>query len=69
MHKHPLTSFGIDVHVFCTQNGLNLTELAKRVGVSYATLSNVSRGHRPGHDIIPRVYAYMKSDLAERRCN
>jgi hypothetical protein len=57
--RKPKTPFGIEVTVFCAETGMKKDELAKQAGVNYATMLDVEVGRSAGHELVPKVHAFM----------
>lgn len=62
MHRQSLrTEFGETVARFSFEKNIPLTVIAAKSGVSYESMRSVMYGRIPGHELIPKVQAFMKS--------
>lgn len=63
--RKPKTEFGVEVKVFTAKTGLSLKDLAEMTGVKYMTLVETTTGKCAGHDVIPKVRAFMENYKSE----
>ena len=58
--KKPKTAFGLRVSLFTTRTGMTCAELAERAQVKQTTLVSAMTGKTPGHEVVPKVLAYIE---------
>jgi hypothetical protein len=55
------TEFGEAVAKFSFEKNIPMTIIAAKSGVSYESMRSVMYGRIPGHELVPKVKAFMKS--------
>ncbi len=60
LRRKPKTDFGIELKVFTAETGMTIREVAEGAGVKYTTLYETTTGRCAGHELIPRVRAFME---------
>lgn len=51
--------FGKQVRLFCVMHNMKIKQFAENAGVNYQFLLDVMREKTPGHELVPKVSAYM----------
>ena len=65
--RYPKNEFGIALGTFCDKYGLSVSFVAEAAGVKRSTMLAAGIGRTAGHELVPKVYAYMAEYEASRQ--
>lgn len=63
MRTRTKNQFGVELAIFCARRGLTIRDVARACEVKYDTLLYAANGRTAGHELIPKVRAYMEAHV------
>lgn len=62
--RKPKNNFGLELAEFRARTGMNNKEIADAAGVNRNTMQDCTTGRSAGHELIPKVRAFMAAYTA-----